>query len=58
MGSGHWRESGWIDAVDYNPMKTYVREIGREPCYDDSFVTIRVKRWLLPDIVVRVNKER
>ena len=26
-GSGHWRESDWIDAVDYDPDAIYIRQI-------------------------------
>lgn len=26
-GSGHWRRSDWIDAGDYDPQKTYIKNI-------------------------------
>lgn len=29
-GKGHWRESDWIDSEDFDPYKTYIREISAE----------------------------
>lgn len=29
-GKGHWRESGWIDADEYSPGKTYIAEVTKD----------------------------